>query len=105
MPSKIKTNLGALEGLHSMETFREQKFAGRSFVLDDVVFVGCELRDCDLYFSGGNFEWVNTNFEACRFHWRGPAKNTLDLLHAIGLLKAQPQGQPQIPATSAGKPN
>lgn len=88
-----------------METHREQNFAGRSFVLDDVVFIGCQLKDCDLYFSGGDFEWINTKFDACRFHWRGPAKSTVALLHAIGLLKPPTQEQPQVPATSAGKPN
>ena len=88
-----------------METIRGQKFAGRSFVIDEVVFMDCQLKDCDLYFSGGDFEWINTNFEACRFHWRGPAKNTLALLHAIGLLKPPTQEPPQVLPTTAGKPN
>ncbi len=88
-----------------METIREQKFAGRSFVLDEVVFINCLLKDCDFYYSGGDFEWANTTFEACRFHWRGPAKNTMALLQSIGLLKAPSQEPPQVPATTAGKPN
>jgi hypothetical protein len=32
-----------------METIRDQKFAGRSFVIDETVFINCQLTDCDLY--------------------------------------------------------
>ncbi|MGD0842695.1 MAG: hypothetical protein ABSA32_16240 [Candidatus Acidiferrales bacterium] len=88
-----------------METIRDQKFAGRTFVLDDVVFINCELKDCDLYYSGGDHEWINAKFEACRFHWRGPARNTVMLLQVLGFLKPPTGAQPQVPATSAVKPN
>jgi hypothetical protein len=68
-----------------METYRNQNFQGKSFILEDVVFVKCKLIDCDLYYSGGDSEWVETHFENCRFHWRGPAKNTLALLQGMGM--------------------
>jgi hypothetical protein len=87
-----------------METIRDQKFSGRTFVVDDIVFINCQLKDCDLYFSGGDFEWTNTNFDSCRFHWRGPAASTVRLLQSLGLLRP-PDQQQQIPATTAGKPN
>ncbi len=70
-----------------METHRNQKFQGKSFILDEVVFLDCKLTDCDLYYSGGDSEWVNTTFENCRFHWRGPAKNMLAILQGLGLLQ------------------
>ena len=70
-----------------MQTLKDQKFENQSFVLDEVCFINCVLKNCDLYYSGGDFEWINTNMESCRFHWRGPAKNTLALFQAIGLLK------------------
>jgi hypothetical protein len=90
-----------------METIRDQKFAGRSFVIDETVFINCQLTDCDLYYEGGDFDWANTSFNACRFHWRGAAKRTADLLRLIGALKEQPQAEGQIPptTTAAGKPN
>ncbi len=77
-----------------METYRKQDFQGKSFILEEVTFLECKLSDCDLYYSGGDFEWVNSNFENCRFHWRGPAKNTLALLQVMGALKP-PQMPPQ----------
>ena len=90
-----------------METYRNQNFQGKSFILDEVVFVKCKLTDCDLYYSGGDSEWIETSFEACRFHWRGPAKNTLGLLLAMGILKlAQMPPQSTIPAMAPDqKPN
>jgi len=90
-----------------METFRDQKFTGKTLVVDDAVFINCRLADCDLYYCGGDFDWANTSFDACRFHWRGAAKRTVDLLRLIGALKEQPQAEGQIPptTTTAGKPN
>ena len=90
-----------------METYRNQNFQGKSFILDEVTFLECKLSDCDLYYSGGDFEWVNSNFENCRFHWRGPAKNMLALLQLIGALKP-PQMPPQSSAlipNETQKPN
>jgi hypothetical protein len=90
-----------------METIRDQKFAARSFVIDETVFINCQLTDCDLYYEGGDFDWANTGFDACRFHWRGVAKKTVDILRLIGALKEQSQAPAQIPptTTAAGKPN
>jgi hypothetical protein len=79
-----------------METYRNQNFQGKGFTLDEVTFLECKLSDCDLYYSGGDFEWVNSHFENCRFHWRGAAKNTLALLQAMGALKL-----PQTPPRSS----
>jgi hypothetical protein len=80
-----------------VETYKNQNFQGKSFILDEVTFLECKLSDCDLYYSGGDFEWVNSHFENCRFHWRGPAKNTLALLQVMGALKPQ-----QKPPESSG---
>jgi hypothetical protein len=87
-----------------MEAIRDQKISGQSFVVDNVVFINCHLTDCDFFYSGGDFEWTNSTFDGCRFHWRGPARNTLALLQALGLLKPPIKEQQQIPLT-AGKVN
>jgi hypothetical protein len=86
-----------------METHRNQNFQGKSFVVEEVAFINCKLTDCDLYYSGGDFDWMNSNFDNCRFHWRGAAKNTLALFQAMGILNLQ--AVPQIPQTAALKPN
>jgi hypothetical protein len=86
-----------------IETFKNENFHGKSFHLDDVVFINCQLTECDIYYSGGDFEWVSSNFVDCRFHWRGSAKNTLALAQAIGMLTSV-TSPPKIVETSP-KPN
>ncbi|PYV13361.1 MAG: hypothetical protein DMG21_21230 [Acidobacteria bacterium] len=88
-----------------MDTYRNQVFQDRSFNLEEASFVGCTLKNCDLYYSGGDFDWVESRFEACRFHWRGPAKNTVALLQAMGALQQQMPPQNLMPAPPAQKPN
>lgn len=88
-----------------MRVYEDKHLSDQSFVLEEVVFIRCRLKNCDLFYSGGDFEWVETQFENCRFRWRGPAKNTLAMLHGFGWLKPPTQGQPQIPPTAGPKPN
>ena len=83
-----------------METYRNQTFQGKTFVLEEAAFVNCKLIDCDLFYSGGDSDWIDCRFESCRFHWRGPAKNTVILLQAMGAL----QGQPNPPQSSMPMP-
>ena len=82
-----------------METYRNQKLQNKSIVFDESAFIECKLIDCDLYYSGGDFEFVNTTFENCRFHWRGAAKNTLALTQ---LLQMSSQGT--APSTAQATP-
>jgi hypothetical protein len=88
-----------------MRVYEDKNLSDQSFVLEDVVFIRCHLKNCDLFFSGGDFEWAETNFENCRFRWRGPAKNTFALLLGIGLMKPPTAGQPQVPPTVGQKLN
>ena len=87
-----------------METYKNQNFHGKSFILEEVAFVNCKLTDCDLYYSGGDFDWTETQFDGCRFHWRGPAKNMFALAQAIGMIKIQAPPQNLISPT-VQKPN
>lgn len=88
-----------------MRVYEDKNYSDQSFVLEECVFRRCKLKNCDLFYSGGDVEWEETNFETCRFHWRGPAKNTVGLLQATGLMKPPLAGQLQIPTTSGPKPN
>ena len=87
-----------------MQVYQRKVFNNQSFILEEVVFIECELKDCDLFFSGGDTEWVNTKFDNCRFHWRGAAKSTFALLQNMGILPQQPPA-PTPPTSTAGKPN
>ena len=87
-----------------IKVFEDKTISDQSFILDEVVFVRCRLKNCDLFYSGGDTEWVNTNFDNCRFHWRGPAKNMFALLQNMGILPQQPPA-PAPPTSTGNKPN
>jgi hypothetical protein len=70
------------------------------FVLEDSFFIHCAISDSDLFYSGGDVEWVETKFENCRFHFRGPALKTVQTLQQIGMLKVGPLPVP-LPASNA----
>jgi len=108
MEAGITDHVWTVEGLldledKQMETYRNQNFEGKDFILEDVAFLKCKLADCDLYYSGGDFEWVETQFGNCRFHCRGAAKNTLALAQAIGMLKSQTLPPTVVPTSQ--RPN
>jgi hypothetical protein len=64
-------------------------------------FINCQVRDCDLFYSGGDFDWQGGQFQNCRFHFRGPAKNMLTLCQIIGMI---PTSQTQLPPTNVTPP-
>ena len=70
--------------------YQGKTYRGETFDLDECFMIDCHLVDCDLFFSGGDVETVNTRMENCRFHWRGPALKTIQLLQNMGMLKVGP---------------
>jgi hypothetical protein len=80
---------------HEGKTFEKQ-----SFVMEECFFVNCVLRDCDLFYSGGDFDWLNLRFENSRWHFRGPALKTMQLMQNQGMLK-QSQTPPSTPVSSS----
>lgn len=69
-----------------MKIYRNQTLDGLYLELETVTFIDCILVNCDLYYSGGDYEWVRTSFTDCRFHWRGPANNTARLMQSLNML-------------------
>jgi hypothetical protein len=87
-----------------METYKNQTVQGKSLVMEEVVFLKCKVIDCDLYYSGGDFEWAEAQFENCRWHMRGCAQKTLVLAQLIGIMRPPQQLQVPVPSSSP-KPN
>jgi hypothetical protein len=83
--------------------YANQTLENQSIDVDESYFVNCVLKECDLFFSGGDFEWQATKFENCRWHFRGSALRTFNLLTQIGVLK-QPQATQQ-PAPGSPRMN
>lgn len=87
-----------------IKVYQDKTLNDQSFILDEVIFIRCHLKNCDLFYSGGDTEWAEAKFENCRFHWRGRAKNTFALLQNMGIVPQQPPA-PTPPTSTAGKPN
>ena len=66
------------------------------FVMEDCYFANCVLTDCDLFYSGGDVEFENLKMDNCRWHFRGPAQKTFQILQNIGMLKIGQTPPPQV---------
>jgi len=86
-----------------IKVYEDKNLNDQSFIIDETVFIRCRLKNCDLFYAGGDYEWIDTNFENCRFHWRGAAKNSFVLFQALQVMSQQPAAPK--PPTSTGRPN
>lgn len=94
-PQKLREFLVPKREFKNTETKGLNKYENKTlskaiFVLEECFFLNCVLSDCDVFYSGGDVDWVNLRFENCRWHFRGAAQKTMQLLTTIGMLKMQP---------------
>ena len=87
-----------------MKIYEDKTMTEQTLILEEVVLIRCVLKNCDLFYSGGDFEFVELRLENCRFHFRGPAKNTQMLSQLLGMLRPPSQIPPQG-TLSSPKPN
>jgi hypothetical protein len=75
------------KGKHEkMKSIENQVSAGEVITLDDKHFINCQLRNCTLFYSGGDFALTNTKVENCQVTLSGAAQRTVALLGMVGAL-------------------
>lgn len=72
-----------------METVRNRNFMNESVILDGNAFFNCNFHSCQLVFSGGKTQLKNCRASECALTFNGAAANTMDFLHALGLIKPE----------------
>jgi hypothetical protein len=73
-----------------MRVLKGQTIENDTVDIDDTYLVNCKLKNCELFYSGKEFAWKNTQFDSCPVRLLGAARNTQSLLRSLGLLKNAP---------------
>lgn|GEM_PF-6716010 len=76
----------------TLEHVRGKNFKNETVEIDGKRFTSCAFEDCALQYSGGDVEFgIGCALGAnCRPRFSGPARRTVLLLHALGLLTFNP---------------
>ena len=86
-----------------MKMFKDQTLTGQTIVLEEVCLINCTLKDCDVFYSGGDADYRNLKLENCCWHLHGSAQKTTQVLGSFGMLKLQPM--PVTAQAAASKAN
>jgi hypothetical protein len=66
-----------------------QKFSKAKLSLDNHVYKNCAIDDCDIYFSGGQYELLDTHITNSRLILNHPAKG---MYNAVQIFKMKSPG-------------
>jgi len=86
--------------MSSITKYENQTLTKQSFVVEECCFINCVLKECHLFYSGGDVDWMNAPMENCHWHFRGAAAKTLQLAGTLGMLKTA-QTLPISPASGS----
>ena len=67
--------------VHNNETLKNV-----ALVIEEHIFNNCRLTNCQFY-GVDSFQWVDTSFENCSWSFRDEARNTIQVLTTLGLLR------------------
>jgi len=67
----------------------QKTFTKEDLVLDNHVYKNCAIDDCDIYFSGGQYELLDTHITNSRLILNHPAKG---MYNAVQIFKMKSPG-------------
>ena len=76
--------------LGTMTKYENQTLENKVVIMEECFFINCVLKDCDVFYSGGDVEWMGVKFEGCRWHFRDAALKTIKLAQNLGMMKELP---------------
>ncbi len=68
-----------------MEAITDQTFDDVTVEFDDKNFTRCKLRNCEIFYYGGQFRWNESQATNCRITLFGNAADTAVFLQVFGL--------------------
>lgn len=75
----------------TLEHVGARHFKNERVEIDGKRFTSCKFENCELIYSGGDVEFgPGCVVDDCRPEFSGPARRTVLLLHALGLLSFNP---------------
>jgi hypothetical protein len=83
-----------------MEIITNKTFTGQTVVMDDKNYIGCTFVKCHIVYAGGDFSWVNSQFEECSTSFTGQAAKTIAFLQNVGVLPKVDGGMKNPPNTT-----
>jgi hypothetical protein len=86
--------------IHNGETLKNV-----SYRMEEHIFNNCKLTSCQLFYDGGPFQWTNTTFDNCAWNFREEARNTIQVLITLGLLKPGQAPPQNLQGTTGGPVN
>ena len=76
---------GSLPQKVPMRTIKDMTIETRKVVLDEIEFIRCNIRHCEIHYSGGEHSLVDTKIEGCTWAFHGAAQRTANLIKGFGL--------------------
>ena len=77
-----------------MQLIENENLTHKTITLDGRHFIGCRYENCQVFYSGGDYELTDTTLTNCQITLLGPAMRTAGLLGRIHTKSAEGAPQP-----------
>ncbi len=68
-----------------MRTIKDMTIETRKVILDESEFIRCNIRHCEIHYSGGEHSLVDTKIEGCTWVLHDAAQRTANLINKFSL--------------------